>query len=89
MVDHPEEEYVDSLNVTHPCRDSNSPNPTCQDYLQIYYGTQNRVLCRRQLAEYEQRFEGITSFMAVYWTDSTTDPNSISSFNIRATCDTQ
>ena len=89
VVDHPEEEYVDSLNVSHTCRDSQNSlaNPDCHDYFQIYYGTQTRVLCRRELAEFEQRLEGVTSFVAVYWTDSTADPNTTSSFNIRAECD--
>ena len=89
MVDYQEEEYVDSLNVSHPCRDSSetNPSPACQDYLQIYYGTQTRVLCRRELAEFELRLVNVTSFVAVYWSDSTTDPNTTSDFNIRAECD--
>lgn len=87
-VDHPEEEYIDSLNVSHPCRnDAQDSDPECLDYLQIYYGSQSRVLCREELAELEMRLVNVTSFVAIYWSDATHDPDATSSFNLRAECD--
>ena len=85
MDDHPEEEYIDNLNVTHPCRSSNE----CKDYLQIYYGygegnQQNLKLCREELATLDITLHNVTSFRALFWSDNT--PSSGSSFHVRAEC---
>jgi hypothetical protein len=85
-VDHPEEEYVDSLNVSHPsCRPGE-----CKDYLQIFYGEENTQkterYCREELANLDIALNA-TSFVAVYWSDNIHDPNITGSFNIRVECD--
>lgn len=87
MVGHPEEEYIDSLNKSHPCRNSSNE---CKDYLQLYYGEdgsrQNQILCREDLANLETILHATTSFTAVFWSDSTREPNTTRSFHIRAEC---
>ena len=89
-VDHPQEEYVDSLNVSHPCRDavnvSDNSISDCKDYVEILYENQSRVYCRSALAELDLSLRNVTSFVAVYWTDSTSDENFRGSFKIRAEC---
>ena len=86
MGDQLAEEYVDSHNnVSHPCRSTDSE---CRDYLQIYYGedySQSRILCREELANFETVL-GVTSFIAVYWSDSTNGVNVSSSFHLRVEC---
>ena len=88
VVDHPEEEYIDSLNETHPCRFSDNE---CKDYLQIYYhgedgNRQTQILCREELANPENMIVPAASFTAVFWSDSTYDPDATRSFHIRAEC---
>ena len=85
VVDHPEEEYIDSLNVSHSCHNSNS---VCKDYLKIYYGEgnqQSRALCREELANLDTILEA-SSFVAVFWSDSVSESGTASSFHIRAEC---
>ena len=88
IVDFPIEEYVDIINITHPC--SRHSEYECKDYLQIYYGegnnnTQSRILCREELATLEMILP-TTSFVAIYWTDSTSSDDFTSSFHLRAEC---
>ena len=84
IVDVPEEEHLDNLNVSHPCRYSE-----CMDYVQIYYGegenVQSHILCREKLATLEMTIPA-TSFVAVYWSDNTNSVDMASTFHIRAEC---
>ena len=90
-MEHSEENYVDNENVSHPCRssaagDGDNSTGKCKDYLQVYYGDQSRVYCRSELAELDLVLRNVTSFLAIYWTDSTSHEHYTGSFKIRAEC---
>lgn len=78
--DHPQEEYVDSL-------EGSNTNVACKSYVNMYYGTQEnqqfQTLCREDLATLDNIYIS-TSLFLVYWTNS--DRNNAGSFHLHAQC---